>query len=246
MSLFKVGPPEGVLDPVRAGDTSGESLEEGATSKGETSSYTEATYILAMIFESTKTPLEISTRAALRLCKLARRMQKSSAEFDEWSYLRSAVQSFDVISDALKYEVLEEVVCYLSVLTPEDCTKVPQLPYIVRTLTEYRTGSSKGSSGFYRNFLNNIAALRQFKKDLGVLCHPGPERFAIPRDGIEEESDTEGPKEAGSEFDGSGNVSSDSSIVSGIRIQDPISWESNGRLNMGDYHSGYDLANSST
>lgn len=70
---------------------------------------------------------------------------------------------------------MEEVLCFLSVLLPEDSSKITQLPCIMRELMGYQTRTYNGSVGSRRNLLDNLVALQQYKNDLGVFSNQGPE-----------------------------------------------------------------------
>jgi len=139
------------------------------------SSYEEAEELLLQLLRAPSTPRGVSTRAALRLCKMGRRQQKAPSDFDDWSRLRDAIKNFYDVSDTVKYECLEEVICFLSLLAPEDSPKIPQASEIVTDITKYEISTYTGSAGSRRNFIDNLAALRYYRNSLGLFCLSGPE-----------------------------------------------------------------------
>jgi hypothetical protein len=141
------------------------------------SKYNEAEDLLLKVLESPLTPRGVRTRATLRLCKTSRRLQKASSNLDDWSRLRDAIKGFWQASDALKYECLEEVICFLSLLAPDDGAKIPQASDIVTEITKYQESQNKyeGSAGSTRNFLENLEVLREYRNALGLFCISGPE-----------------------------------------------------------------------
>jgi len=139
------------------------------------SSYEEAEVLLLQLLRDPSTPQSVSTRAALRLCKMARRQQKAPSNFDDWLRLQDAIKNFHGVSDTVKYECLEEVICFLSLLAPEDGSKIPQASEIVKDIAKYEISTYKGSAGSRRNFIENLAALRQYRNSLGIFCLSGPE-----------------------------------------------------------------------
>lgn len=137
--------------------------------------YDEAETLLVHVLDSPSSPVGMRTSAVLRLTKMSRRQRKESATFDEWRRLRSALDNFSDLSDSLKYECVEEVLCFLSVLDPKDGAKVPEASEIVKILIKYPIQSFKGSSSSRRNLQENLEALEQYRNDIGLFSVVGPE-----------------------------------------------------------------------
>jgi len=139
------------------------------------SNYDEAEALLLKVLRSPLTPGSVRTRAALRLCKMSRRRQNEFSNIEDWSRLRDAIENFHEFSDSLKYECLEEVICFLSLLDPEDGPKIPQASEIARNITNYHMKTYAGSAASRQNFLDNLVALREYRNSLGLFCIRGPE-----------------------------------------------------------------------
>jgi hypothetical protein len=96
--------------------------------------------------------------------------------FKFWRLVATAgwIKNFHGVSDTLKYECLEEVICFLSLLGPNDGPKILQASQIVTDITQNHT-TYQGSAASTRNFLDNLAALGQYRNALGLFCLTGPE-----------------------------------------------------------------------
>lgn len=83
------------------------------------SKFDEARKILLRILEYPLMDFNLSNIAIcteLRLLKMSRRQRKEPSDTEDWEILRHVFSQFDVATDPIKYECIEELVSFLSVL----------------------------------------------------------------------------------------------------------------------------------
>jgi hypothetical protein len=137
--------------------------------------YDEARRLLKKVLDHPTADTNLVMSATLRLLKMSRRTRTQSALFEDWNKLNDAVKSFDEISDIFKYELIEEVVCFLSLLEPKDSAKIPQASEVVKTLSNYRISTYKGSPASRLNLHQNLEELNRFKRKFNLFSISGPQ-----------------------------------------------------------------------
>ncbi|CZR52914.1 uncharacterized protein PAC_02791 [Phialocephala subalpina] len=139
--------------------------------------YVQARELLMEVLNHNSTDNNLVMSATLRLLKMSRRERSPSTLFEDWTRLGNAVRGFDKLSDILKYECIEETVCLLSVLEPNQIAKIPEASHIVKTLTDYRVSTYKGSTPSRLNLHRNLEELKRFKSKLNLFSISGPQIF---------------------------------------------------------------------
>ncbi|OBT73982.1 hypothetical protein VF21_05999 [Pseudogymnoascus sp. 05NY08] len=109
----------------------------------------------------------------LRLLKMSRRQRKAPSDSEDWERLGRVFSQFDVVTDSIKYECLEELVSFLSVLKPRD--KPPQIFEIVKVVNNYHIEEYKGSADSKKNLVSNIESLQLYKNELNLFTILGPQ-----------------------------------------------------------------------
>lgn len=140
------------------------------------SKFDEARKILLRILEYPLMDFNLSNIAIcteLRLLKMSRRQRKEPSDTEDWERLRHVFSQFDVATDPIKYECIEELVSFLSVLKPGD--KPPQIFEIVKVLNNYNVEEYKGSADSKQNLISNIESLQQYKNELNLFTILGPQ-----------------------------------------------------------------------
>ncbi|KFY81626.1 hypothetical protein V500_11241 [Pseudogymnoascus sp. VKM F-4518 (FW-2643)] len=140
------------------------------------SKFNEAREILIRILEYPLVDFNLSNIAIcteLRLLKMGRRQRKEPSDFEDWERLRHVFSQFDMATDPIKYECIEELVSFLSVLKPRD--KPPQIFEIVKVLNNYHVKEYKGSADSKENLISNIESLQQYKNELNLFTVLGPQ-----------------------------------------------------------------------
>jgi hypothetical protein len=115
--------------------------------------------------------------ATLRLLKIRRRLREEASSFDDWVRLKNAVKNFDNLSDTLKYECIEETICFLSNLELSNIPQLPQVSEVVKILSCYRIDTYQGSTASRVNLLQNLEELQRFKSKLNLFSLSGPQLF---------------------------------------------------------------------
>lgn len=73
--------------------------------------FVEARELLMEVLNHNSSDTNIVMSVTLRLMKMSRRERSSSTLFKDWTILDRAVRDFNTLSDILKYECIEEIVC---------------------------------------------------------------------------------------------------------------------------------------
>ncbi|OBT68579.1 hypothetical protein VE03_01775 [Pseudogymnoascus sp. 23342-1-I1] len=137
--------------------------------------YVEARELLMEVLNHNLSDTDLVMSATLRLLKMGRRERSPSTLFEDWRMLGRAVKGFDQLSDILKYECIEETVCHLFILEPDQMAKIPGASCIVKTLTDYCITSYKGSTPSRLNLHRNLQELRNFRNKLNLFSISGPQ-----------------------------------------------------------------------
>jgi tetratricopeptide (TPR) repeat protein len=142
--------------------------------------YDEAERLLLRVIEYLLTDNETAMSAKLRLLKMSRRQRRSPLNLDDWKRLRRLADGFHQAPDSLKYEILEELICFLSVLDPKDIPRSPLEPLvfeIVKSMSTFPISEYGGSLASRENLINNIEALQQYKNELNLFSLSGPQLY---------------------------------------------------------------------
>lgn len=137
--------------------------------------YDEVRLLLNKVLEHSAADVNLVMSSILRLLKISRRTRRHSVLLEDWNKLNDGVKIFDEVSDILKYEFIEEVVCFLSLLEPKDIAKVPQISEVVKTLGNYRLSTYKGSPASRLNLGQNLEELNRFKRKFNLFSVSGPQ-----------------------------------------------------------------------
>ncbi|OBT83137.1 hypothetical protein VE02_07230 [Pseudogymnoascus sp. 03VT05] len=140
------------------------------------SKFDEAREILLRVLEYPLMDFNLSNIAIcteLRLLKMSRRQRKAPSDPEDWERLGRVFSQFDVATDSIKYECLEELVSFLSVLKPRD--KPPQIFEIVKVVNNYHIEEYKGSADSKKNLVSNIESLQLYKNELNLFTILGPQ-----------------------------------------------------------------------
>jgi hypothetical protein len=141
------------------------------------SKYNEAKQMLAGVLEYPALDNNLAMSATLRLLKISRRLREEASLFGDWVRLKNAVKNFDNLSDTLKYECIEETICFLSNLEPSNIPQLPQVSEVVKILSCYRIDTYQGSTASRVNLLQNLEELQRFKSKLNLFSLSGPQLF---------------------------------------------------------------------
>jgi len=139
--------------------------------------YEKATRLLHEIMGYSDVPSDIAMSARLRLLKISRRLSKGPGNSQDWKHLSDAVQRFKEVPDRLKFECLEEVISFLSILDPSDSARLPQASHIVQSLSRYDISAYTGSVRSRKNILENLEALQNYKDQLNLFSFTGPQLY---------------------------------------------------------------------
>lgn len=140
------------------------------------SKFNEAREILLRILEYPLMDFNLPNIAIcteLRLLKMSRRQRKAPSDPEDWERLGRVFSQFDMATDSIKYECLEELVSFLSVLKPRG--KPPQIFEIVKVVNNYHVEEYKGSADSKKNLVSNIESLQQYKNELNLFTILGPQ-----------------------------------------------------------------------
>lgn len=140
------------------------------------SKFDEARKILLRILEYPLVDFNLSNTVIcteLRLLKMSRRQRKAPSDSEDWERLGHVFSHFDMATDSIKYECLEELVSFLSVLKPRD--KPPQIFEIVQVVNNYHVEEYNGSADSNQNLASNMESLQQYKNELNLFTILGPQ-----------------------------------------------------------------------
>jgi hypothetical protein len=109
--------------------------------------------------------------------KMGRRNQHESSDPGDWDRLLEVVKRSEKASDILKYECLEEALCFLSALDLKENPGTPQAFEIIKILSKYNTQDyGRGNNSIAsNNFLRNIETIKQYKNEFRVFSFSGSE-----------------------------------------------------------------------
>jgi hypothetical protein len=144
------------------------------------SNFTEAERLLRQVIEHPFTDNNTEMSARLRQLKIGRRQRRSPFDIDDWKILRHLAAGLHLATDSLKYEILEEVICFVSVLNPKDIPIGPLETLIFETITSLSNvpiSQYGGSSASRKNFMNNIDTLQYYKNELDLFSLTGPQVY---------------------------------------------------------------------
>jgi hypothetical protein len=141
------------------------------------SDYADAEFLLELILQYPLTDVKVALSAALRLLKMNRRQGEVPLPSYHWERLRSAIANFGQAPDSLKYECLEEVICFLSALDPADISRNSQAVDVVKILSKYHEYEYRGSPIERENFLENLEALKEYRNKLNLFFFSGPQLY---------------------------------------------------------------------
>jgi hypothetical protein len=130
--------------------------------------------LLGVVLEYPTLSANFAMSATLRLLKITRRLRHQASLYDDWERLNKVVKKFDNLSDTLKYECIEETICSLSILEPEDIPRLPQVSDVVRILSSYDAKRYHGSTSSGVNLNQNMEELQRFKNKLNLFSISGP------------------------------------------------------------------------
>ncbi|RFU34089.1 hypothetical protein B7463_g2245, partial [Scytalidium lignicola] len=142
--------------------------------------YAGAERLLQHVIEYPFTDNNTEMSARLRQLKIGRRLRRSPLDIDDWKILRHLTAGFHLATDPLKYEILEEVICFVSVLNPNDIPRGLLEPLILETiksLSNVPISEYGGSSASNKNFIDNINTLQQYKNKLDLFSLTGPQLY---------------------------------------------------------------------
>lgn len=142
--------------------------------------YAEAEQLLRRVIEYPFTDKITEMSARLRQLKIGRRLRRSPLDIDDWKILQCLAAGFHLATDSLKYEILEEAICFVSVVNSEDIPRGPLEPLIfetIKSLSNVSVSEYGGSSASKKNFTDNIDALQQYKNKLDLFSLTGPQLY---------------------------------------------------------------------
>lgn len=130
--------------------------------------------VLGAVLEYQRLSTNLAMSATLRILKIDRRLKDKSSFPDDWGRLSNATKKFQNLSDTLKYECIEETICCLSLLSPEDIPRLPQVSDVIRTLSSYDPKGYRGSTFSTVNLIQNLEELQRFKNKFNLFSVSGP------------------------------------------------------------------------
>ena len=137
--------------------------------------YDEAEKFLLRTLEHSMASSTTIVSTSLRLLKMRRRQRQEHPKFDVWDLLERTVNHLQDIPDILKYECVEEAMCYISVLEQNDPTQVSRAKAVLDILCRCSFKNYCGSKASNRNLRDHMHALQQYRKRFELFSVSGPQ-----------------------------------------------------------------------
>ena len=141
------------------------------------SDYLAAESLLQQVLDYPLTDSNVALSAALRLLKSNRRQGGGPLSTYRWEQLRCAITGFGQAPDSIKYECLEEAICFLSALDSTDIVRTQQAVDIVKVLSKYRENEYGGLLIEKLNFLENLESLKEYRNKFNIFSLSGPQLY---------------------------------------------------------------------